>query len=89
MVMHTVTQPKRKWHGCHSKKLMISYKFESFFQRIPEDYDPNLLSHQDPVSFHKYIRTDPFRNYDHYFRTSDDPFRQLKLKSEMAAKEEL
>jgi hypothetical protein len=58
-----------------------------FFQQKPEDYDSDLLSRQDPISFHKFISTDPIRNYDQWFKTFDDDLlNQIRLK---AGKEEL
>ena len=56
-----------------------------FFQLRPEDYDEELLDRQDPVSFHKFddgtVPTDPVRNYEKWFKESDDHLLQ-RIKSD-------
>ncbi|XP_040575632.1 beta-1,3-glucosyltransferase [Lepeophtheirus salmonis] len=52
-----------------------------FHQARPEDYDEKLLLHQEPVSFHKFINTDPVKIYNTWFASADEDIRQSQLKS--------
>ena len=38
----------------------------------PQDYPADLLRHQDPISFHKFEKTDPWETYNFWFRKSDE-----------------
>ena len=61
---------------------------DQFHQNSPSDYAPELLQHQDPISFHKFehideefgilVSTNPLETYDKYFRDSDEYLRNYK-----------
>jgi UDP-glucose:O-linked fucose beta-1,3-glucosyltransferase len=53
-----------------------------FHQARPEDYDPNHLAAQDPISFHKFWNTDPRQMYDKWFRQADLKLKQHKFNME-------
>lgn len=42
-----------------------------FHQARPDDYSPEQLAHQDPISFHKFWENNPHEIYDHWFRPAD------------------
>lgn len=42
---------------------MMLILFSALFKARPEDYSPEFLSNQVPVSFHKHWNTDPYKIY--------------------------
>lgn len=46
-----------------------------------EDYSPELINHQDPVSFHKFWDCDPIKTYQDWFSLADQDLAQLKKQS--------
>lgn len=53
-----------------------------FHQARPEDYAEDLLSHQDPISFHKFWETDPLIIYGKWFAESDIHLKEFKYNSQ-------
>ena len=47
-------------------------------QGRPEDYTPDLINHQNPISFHKFWETDPIRTYQDWFSLADEDLAALK-----------
>lgn len=53
---------------------------KSKFQRPPYEYDSDVLSGQDHISFHKVLNDDPRKVYDKFFRAQDQALLELKHK---------
>lgn len=60
-----------------------------FHQARPEDYHPDLLRAQAPVSFHKFWNTDPRQWYRDWFRDDDAKLRQRKQAAAQKQRDEL
>ena len=44
----------------------------------PLDYPDEILRHQYPVSFHKFVGTDPFETYNNWFRQEDQQLKDMR-----------
>lgn len=58
-----------------------------FHQARPEDYDGKELEARNPLSFHKFVATDPIKTYEKYFEKGDRKL--VKLSNEESSREEL
>ncbi len=67
--------------ACLTNIGQIMVHSEGLHQGRPADYHPDLLAHQNPISFHKFWMVDPRKIYDQWFRASDEELRQFKFNS--------
>ncbi len=69
----TIILPKYFQHVPH-------FIIDFLLQRPPYEYDSDVLSGQDPISFHKVLSEDPRNVYDKFFRAQDQALLELKDK---------
>merc|ERR1712142_938805 len=69
--------------SCLAALGLVMVHTDRLHQGRAEDYSPDLINHQDPVSFHKFWDCDPIRTYQDWFSLADQDLAQLKKQKDL------